>query len=182
MAFETDISWPNDLPNPVADQLSWNAGLGLSSTKMAGGNIRLRRFWKNLPQMFALSFQLTTDQMTRAVAFLNEMGSGWFNVPLVSIYSGLEGSIARLTPVRVTSNINVEAQGFNYWKLSFNAEISDSAYAYYFGTPDNPVLRVWIVGGTPANPSPSWVIAGSPANPSPDYVIPGSPENPSVTV
>jgi hypothetical protein len=159
------------------DPYEWDVQLGQSAVKMQGGNLRVRRFWKNLPHYFEFVFRLTTDQMTQLVAFVDVTGSAWFEMPGISMYSGaVPVSVVKPMAVRFIGDMSIGATGYDWWTVTVPGEISPSMLEALQPQP----TAGWIIGRTPQDPSPDWVIAGTPGSPSPDWVLAGTPSNPSI--
>lgn len=166
------MQWPDALPVPDVSPYNWDVGLGVTNSKMNAGNRILRRRFRHLPHQFSFSFSMNTNQMIQFSAFADEVGSDWFNIPGLAMWTGRSNDFIGLIPVRFISNINISANGFNWWSVSFAAEISPDVFW-------NTMAGPWIDAGYAFNPSPDWIDSGSPQAPSPTWIDGGLATRPS---
>jgi hypothetical protein len=166
------MDYPDTLPIPNAMPYNWDVGLGITTIKMNAGNLIPRRRFNHLPHQFAFLFAMDTNDMVQFAAFVDEVGSDWFNIRGLSMWSGNDPEFIKKIPVRFTSNINVAEAGYNWWSISVAAELSPNVYW-------NTLVGDWIDAGYPALPSLNWIEAGSPQNPSPSFIDGGTTTRPS---
>jgi len=166
------MDYPDTLPIPNSSPYAWDVGLGLTQSKMNAGNRILRRKFNHLPHHFTFDFSMNTNDMVAFAAFADQVGSSWFNIPALSMWSGASDNFIQKIPVRFTSNITVNAAGYNWWSISVAAELSPDMYwntlflpGIDAGTAVAPAMN-WIDAGTPQSPSPTWVDGGTEMRPS----------------
>jgi hypothetical protein len=180
MALTTaTIDWPGVYPQPTITPMAYVSRTGLLRNKMQGGVTRQRRLFNHNPAVYELNFQAHKIDLYPMLAWINEHGYDWFNISLVSDYSGTGSTMAEMTTVRFIGDLQVEALGHDYFSLSVQAELSPDVRSLVISIIRN---NNWIIGNTPPSPSTDWVIGGSPHLPSTNWVVAGNPGRPSAVV
>lgn len=147
------MDYPDTLPIPNATPYDWEVGLGVINSKMNAGNRILRRRFNHLPHRFTFVFSMDTNDMTVFSNFADEVGSGWFNIRALSMWTS-PNFLGRI-PVRFTSNISISADGYNWWIITVTAEISPDVFW-------NTLTGPWVEAGFVYDPSPEWYDGGNP--------------------
>jgi hypothetical protein len=169
--------YPLQFPIPDRQPYAYQVDMGVVRSEMAAGNSRQRRAFTIMPHALGLSFHLRIEELYFWQSWVNAYAYSWFLCPVSTMYAGgpPEPENLRLEVLRFTGNLDVQMEGWDWVAVSVPAELSSDAQAMQ--PPGG--LGGWIVGGTPAAPSPDWVLAGTPAAPSPDWVLSGTPEFPA---
>lgn len=167
------IRYPDDkLPLPNASPYDWNVGLGVVNAKMNAGNRVLRRLFNHLPHQFGFAFSMNSAQMSQFTAFIDKVGSDWFMMPSLSMWTGSGDNFIGDIPVRFTSDARMSADGFNWWNVTIDAEISPNVFWDSNASP-------WIDAGFAYAASPGWIDGGISTAPSPTWVDAGLADWPS---
>lgn len=168
--------YPADLPPPRMTPYNWGVGLGISSLKVNSGGTLIRRIWRNLPHTFNFVFELTTDEMTRFVYFVDAVGVNWFNLPSTSMYTSAEMQVVEDQPVRFIGNMDITEAGYDRWTVTIPAELSPDVFR---AIDDSINDGKWIIAWTPSNASKMWVYAGNVVYAQQARIIAGRPRTPS---
>jgi hypothetical protein len=144
---------------------------------MEAGNARQRRTNRILPTRISLVFMI---EQAGYAAWLNWVNTyawdDWIQMKLPGLQASIQGSNTAAIPVRFMTDLQTDLVPVHrlwWWRVRVEAE--------FIPTPDQlePVpFGPWIVGGTPASPSPDWIVGGTPAAPSPDVISAGTPLDP----
>lgn len=174
-------AYPQDFPCPSrVEGHSAAIDLGLVRTPMSGGNTRQRRSFRNLPHLLSLTFLIEQGTWASWLAWVNAHAwEEWIDLPLPGVQASNAGLKVAPTPVRFCSDLQTELVPVHrlwYWRVRVTAEFRPRPE-------DFPIVDgFWIVGGTPAAPSPDWIVGGTPLAPAPDFTNPGTPARPVVFV
>lgn len=166
------MNYPDGLPIPNATPYNWDVGLGVVTTQMNAGNRLLRRKLDHLPHQFAFVFSMDTSDMNTFVMFVDLIGSDWFNIPALSMWTVDGPNFIKKIPVRFITNLSIDADGFNWWNISIGAEISPDVYW-------NTLAGPWIDAGHVYQPSINWIDGGIMPNASPVWIDAGTVSRPS---
>lgn len=164
------MDYPDTLPIPDATPYDWEVGMGVNALKMNAGNLILRRRFNHLPHRFAFVFSMDSNDMVVFSNFADQVGSTWFNIRALAMWTSLD--FLDKIPVRFISNITVNANGFNWWTISVDAELSPDVFW-------STLTGDWVDGGFVYAPSPEWIDAGNPQAPSPTWIDAGLATRPS---
>lgn len=167
------MDYPDSLPVPSIQPYNWTVGLGVVPTKMNAGNQLLRRTFNHLPHQFSFSIDLTTDEMSQFSIFADTVGNDWFNMPGVAMWTATTPDFVGMLLIRFISDIHIASNGYNWYTLTFQAELSpdvfwdtnlgpwiDAGYVYQASSAS------WIEAGTMPNFSSNWIDAGLVSRPS----------------
>lgn len=84
-AYTGDNPWVRyGLPLPLQDSYSYQPSEKLVRTQMLSGYTRQRRMWRDGFRQASVTLVLTREQLKTFEAFLDEIGSAWFKMPLVT--------------------------------------------------------------------------------------------------
>jgi hypothetical protein len=174
------IAYPLDFPCVSrVEGHSVAMAAGLVRTPMNAGNSRQRRAFRNLPQTLSLVFMIEQTLYASWLAWVNNYAwDGFVSITLPGLHASALGSVTAPTAVRFISDLQTELLPVHrlwYWRVRVTAECQPMPE-------DFPITGIWIVGGTPAAPSPDWILAGTPPAPAADFTNPGTPAQPTVHV
>jgi hypothetical protein len=169
--------YPATFPIPNRQPYGYGVDMGVVRSDFAAGNARQRRAFRTMPTALALSFSMRIEDLYTWQNWVNANAFDWFACPVSTMFAGSPPTPGntRFELLRFTSDLSVQMEGFNWVAIQVAAELAPDAQAA------NPGWGAggWIVGGTPASPSPDWVIGGSPVGPSTGAIIAGSPAIPA---
>jgi hypothetical protein len=120
---------------PLPDRAPYSIAvdMGLIRSAMAAGNVRQRRQYANMPQLFSLTFHLHTAELWVWQTWVNETAYNWFYLPLASMYAaagpGFPGGMISYHIARFTSDLAVTLEGHDWYSVTVAAEISPQMYA-----------------------------------------------------
>lgn len=169
------MDYPDTLPIPNYNPYAWDVGLGLTQSKMNAGNRILRRKFNHMPHKFVFEFSMNTNDMVAFAAFADQVGSDWFNIPALAMWTANSDNFIQKIPVRFTTNITVGAAGHNWWAISVGAELSPDMYW-------NTLFLDGIDAGTAVAPAMNWIDAGIATAPAILWIDGGTEMRPSSAV
>jgi hypothetical protein len=120
---------------PLPDQAPYSIAvdMGIVRSPMAAGNVRQRRLYDNMPQLFSLQFHMHTAELWVWQTWVNETAYNWFYLPLASMYAGdgqgLPGGMLSYHIARFTSDLAVTLEGYDWYSVTVAAEISPQMFA-----------------------------------------------------
>lgn len=168
-------AYPEFLPAPQVSGYGVETITGVSAVTFERGNTRQRRSIRRERHVFNLSLVLTMPDLWAWQSWANQYGYDWHTMNLQTHYAGLAGTTLLPHLVRYISDITIEPVGFDYVRVSLQAEMDANTLPgglvdftgnwYLGGTPAAPSSSNWVLGGTPASPSVNFIVAGSPGNP-----------------
>lgn len=158
-------TWPAAFPKPDVSAYSFQGQTGMRPMVMEAGTIRNREIYGVWPHQYSLMFYCNTAMLRRVIAWMNQYGYDWFNMPSVSQHLAISDVIYSNIPVRFIGDVEIQSAGYDYWTISAPAEFNVDMLN---GLTDDD----FVIAGRPIAPSADWVIAGAPSIPSdPDWVF-----------
>lgn len=120
ICFGDAVRWDTyGLPCP-STPYQYEVDSGLIRTKYDDGYARQRRKYSFRPHTFGLTFDVSAGTLQTLSEFVNTYGYTWFYMPLVSGMAGVPRLVDHL--VRVISNLQVNYQGYDLYRVTFTAE------------------------------------------------------------
>lgn len=169
--------YPSTLPLPAIADYAVQTVMGVAAVAFENGNRRQRRTSRRERHTFNLSFTFTTAQLWTWQSWANQYGYDWHQMLLESAYSGFSATGDRLILhyIRYTSDIDIEAIGNGYLRVTVSAELDLDR------PPSGNIVPTgnWYVAGTPASPATNTITAGTPASPATDTITAGTPATPA---
>lgn len=160
-----DPRYPAGYPLPQRDPYTYNVDMGVARYAMENGSPRQRRVYFAMPHYFQLTFIVPRTSLNAWQKWVNDNAYNWFELPLVNIITIGQTMCANYCSCRFMSDLAVSVLTKENFRIAVEAELKPGQ------SNTNPGVLPWIIGGTPATPSPEWVIGGTPANPSPNWVV-----------
>lgn len=128
----------SEFPLPDRAPYAIAADMAVLRSEMSAGNVRQRRAYKNMPQIFSLSFHLHTDELEIWQYWVNLYAYDWIYLPLASMFSpSADQSPDGIQPrglvsthiARFISDLSITMEGFDWWAVTVAAEISPDMFA-----------------------------------------------------
>ena len=158
--------YPDNFPLPLRDPYAYMVDMGVVRTAMESGGPRQRRRYGSMPHYFTLEFIVAVSDLLGWQQWVNSNAYDWFELPLVNVITIGQSLCENYCLARFISDLNISVLTKDYFRIGVDAELMPGQVN------SNPTRTNWIIGRTPADPSPDWVIGGTPASPSPDWTIP----------
>lgn len=115
--------FPASLPRPDGPPYSFSIRRNLEITDIPRAKTQRRVINRNVRSVFNLQWSLTKAELATFYTFANEHGYHWFQLELPSTLT-MSGQVSA-TRVRLNSDIQVAAAGYDRFTVSCTAELWD---------------------------------------------------------
>ncbi len=125
MAEVTSLGWLGaNLPLPLVSGYQYGANDLLVRTQMASGVYRQRRQWRDGYRTASMTFEIDRVRLSEIEEFLNEHGSDWFQMPLVT--GDNPSAVAITHTVRLAGNPSVSSLQANQIQVTIPLDIQSA--------------------------------------------------------